>query len=76
VATSGKPGVHGGEVLVWDLATGREVLALAPAASLHGRVAFSGDGQRLSQLAFSEQSREVVLEDWDASPLADEAPRK
>jgi WD40 repeat protein len=74
-ATSGRSNVHGGEVVLWDLATGQEVLTLA-AAGLHGQVAFSPEGWRLCQVALSPESRQLVIEDWNATPLAEEPLRK
>jgi WD40 repeat protein len=46
--TGEAPGIHGGEVKLWDLATGREVLTLEPGQSFYShQVAFGEDGQRL-----------------------------
>jgi serine/threonine protein kinase/WD40 repeat protein len=68
-ATGGTTGIRGGEVKLWDLATGREVLTLETERGYASRVAFGDGGKRLFQLACAEQGANAVVQTWDGSPL-------
>ena len=68
-ACGGTIGIRVGEVKLWDLSTGRELLTLETERGCTSRVAFSEDGQRLYHLACAEQDPNAVMQTWDGTPL-------
>jgi WD40 repeat protein len=65
------PGDRSGEVKVWDMSTGRELLSL-PTSPGPDSLAFSRDGHCLYRVGSASAGPDVEVQRWDATPLPED----